>query len=205
MGCLELCLFFFFKVYFFPRSCLGEGCKKLQSCPFQAHFAPGQWLEDTLQQCVYSEPEHRECGLTCGSSASPRHHGHPQIPGEAQDGQEEEQEVHATSPTAMSRSTGTGGSPGGIDNRVGERSKGLMPNIGYYGNKKTKYVLPSGFRKFLCTTPTAGGAAHTQQILLCVHGSPGLLQEPQSPRERAAQLAIRITDANSRLCSKENE
>ncbi|KAJ8780728.1 hypothetical protein J1605_000771 [Eschrichtius robustus] len=37
------------------------------------------------------------------------------------------------------------------DNRVRRKFKGqiLMPNIGYGSNKKTKLMLPSGFRKFL--------------------------------------------------------
>lgn len=37
----------------------------------------------------------------------------------------------------------------GIDNRVRRRFKGqyLMPSIGYGSNKKTRHMLPNGFRK----------------------------------------------------------
>ena len=97
--------------------------------------------------------------------------------------------------------------PRGIDNRVRRRFKGqiLMPNIGYGSNKKTKHMLPSGFRKFL-----VHNVKELEVLLMCnksycaeiVHNVSS--KNHQATVERAAQLAIRITNPNARLHSEEN-
>ncbi|XP_037595127.1 60S ribosomal protein L32-like [Cebus imitator] len=98
--------------------------------------------------------------------------------------------------------------PRGTDNRVRRRFKGqiLMPNIGYGGNKKTKHMLPSGFRKFL-----VHNVKELEVLLMCNKSYCADIAHNVSPKnrkaivERAAQLAIRVANPNARLCSEENE
>ncbi|XP_051675851.1 large ribosomal subunit protein eL32-like [Oryctolagus cuniculus] len=95
--------------------------------------------------------------------------------------------------------------PRGIDNRVRRRFKGqiLMPNIGYGSNKKTKHMLPSSFRKFL--------VQELEVLLMCNKSYCAEIAHNVSSKnrkaivERAAQLAIRVTNPNARLRSEENE
>ncbi|KAK2907183.1 hypothetical protein Q8A67_006168 [Cirrhinus molitorella] len=98
--------------------------------------------------------------------------------------------------------------PRGIDNRVRRRFKGqmLMPNIGYGSNKRTKHMLPSGFRKFLVhnikelEVLMMNNKSHCAEIAHNVSSKNRKLIV-----ERAAQLAIKVTNPNARLRSEENE
>ncbi|XP_040334361.1 60S ribosomal protein L32-like, partial [Herpailurus yagouaroundi] len=98
--------------------------------------------------------------------------------------------------------------PRGIDNRVHRRLKGqiLMPNVGYGSNKKTKHMLPCGFRKFL-----VHNVKELEVLLMCNKSYCAETAHKVSSKnqkaivERAAQLAIRVTNPNARLCSEENE
>ena len=98
--------------------------------------------------------------------------------------------------------------PRGVDNRVHGRFKGqiLMPNIGYGSNKKTKHMLPSGFRKFL-----VHNVKELEVLLMCNKSYCAKIAHNVSSKnhkatvEKAAQLAIRITNPNARLHSEENE
>ncbi|XP_057387341.1 60S ribosomal protein L32-like [Balaenoptera acutorostrata] len=98
--------------------------------------------------------------------------------------------------------------PRGIDNRVLRRFKGqiLMPNISNGSNKKTKHMLPSSFRKLLVHL-----VKELEVRLMCNKAYYAEIAHNLSSKnqkaivERAAQLAIRITNPNARLLSKENE
>ncbi|KAK9406104.1 EF-hand calcium-binding domain-containing protein 12 [Crotalus adamanteus] len=98
--------------------------------------------------------------------------------------------------------------PRGIDNRVRRRFKGqiLMPNIGYGSNKKTKHMLPSGFRKFLVHNVKELEVLMMSNKSFCAEIAHNVSSKNRKIIvERAAQLAIKVTNPNARLRSEENE
>uniref|UniRef100_A0A672HQT5 60S ribosomal protein L32 n=1 Tax=Salarias fasciatus TaxID=181472 RepID=A0A672HQT5_SALFA len=98
--------------------------------------------------------------------------------------------------------------PRGIDNRVRRRFKGqmLMPNIGYGSNKKTKYMLPNGFKKFLVHNVKELEVLMMSNKTHCAEIAHNVSSKNRKVIvERAAQLAIKVTNPNARLRSEENE
>merc|ERR1711915_36204 len=98
--------------------------------------------------------------------------------------------------------------PKGIDNRVRRRFKGqyLMPNIGYGSNKKTKHVCPDGFKKFLVRNVAELEVLMMQNRTFSAEIAHTVSSKKRkSIVERAQQLAIKVTNANARLRSEENE
>ncbi|XP_041039921.1 60S ribosomal protein L32-like [Carcharodon carcharias] len=98
--------------------------------------------------------------------------------------------------------------PRRIDNRMRRRFKGqiLMPNIGYGTNKKTKYMLPSEFNRFLVHDVKKLEALMMSNKTYCARIAHNVSSKNRKTiAERAAQLATKITNPNTRLCSEENE
>merc|ERR1711909_80269 len=98
--------------------------------------------------------------------------------------------------------------PKGIDNRVRRRFKGqyLMPNIGYGTAKKTRHILPDGFKKFL-----VHNIKELEVLLMQNRTFAAEIAHNVSSRkrktivERAQQPSIKVTNPNARLRSEENE
>merc|ERR1711929_16753 len=98
--------------------------------------------------------------------------------------------------------------PKGIDNRVRRRFKGMyvMPNIGFGSAKTTKHMLPIGFRKVLVHNVKELEVLMMQNKKFCAEIAHGVSAKNRKVLvERAAQLAIRITNPNARMRSEENE
>ncbi|XP_074616981.1 large ribosomal subunit protein eL32-like [Acropora palmata] len=98
--------------------------------------------------------------------------------------------------------------PKGIDNRVRRKFKGqyLMPNIGYGSDKRTKYLMPDGFKRF-----TVSKVKDLEMLLMWNRSFAAEIAHNVSSKkrkdivERAQQLAIKVTNANARLRSEEDE
>jgi len=96
--------------------------------------------------------------------------------------------------------------PKGIDNRVRRRFKGQlpMPKIGYGSNRKTRHLMPNGFKKFL--------VANVRELeLLLMHNKTYAAEIAHniSSRnriaiiERAQQLNVKVTNNKARIKTQE--
>eukprot|EP00091_Calanus_sinicus_P024221 TRINITY_DN856_c0_g1_i4.p1 TRINITY_DN856_c0_g1~~TRINITY_DN856_c0_g1_i4.p1 ORF type:complete len:117 (+),score=39.75 TRINITY_DN856_c0_g1_i4:94-444(+) len=98
--------------------------------------------------------------------------------------------------------------PKGIDNRVRRKFKGMykMPNIGYGSAAVTRHMMPSGFKKVLIHNVKELEVLMMSNKTYSAEIARGVSAKNRKTLvERAAQLAIRITNPNARIRSEENE
>merc|ERR1739838_462922 len=98
--------------------------------------------------------------------------------------------------------------PKGIDNRVRRKFKGMykMPNIGYGSASATRHMMPTGFRKVLVHNIKELEVLMMSNKTYAAEIARGVSAKNRKTLiERAAQLAIRITNPNARIRSEENE
>merc|ERR1712232_1394978 len=98
--------------------------------------------------------------------------------------------------------------PKGIDGTYRRRFKGhgYMVSIGFGSNKKTRHMLPDGFRKFVVSN-----LSELEVLLMHNHEYCAEIAHNVSAKnrkaivERAAQLSIKLTNGNAKLRAEENE
>lgn len=94
----------------------------------------------------------------------------------------------------------------GIDNRMRRKFRGNrpMPQIGYGNDKKTKFVLPNGFRKFLVHNQKELEALLMHNRSYCAEFAHSLSARSRKVLvQRAKELNIRVTNAGARLRTTE--
>merc|ERR1712048_749271 len=98
--------------------------------------------------------------------------------------------------------------PKGIDSRVRRKFKGkvLMPNIGYGSNKKTRHVLPDGFKKFLINNVSDLELLMMYNRTYAAEVASSVSRKTREAiLERAKVLDIKVTNASARMQSEESE
>jgi len=97
--------------------------------------------------------------------------------------------------------------PKGIDGRVRRRFKGAlpMPSIGYGSNKKTRNIMPNGFKSVVVSN-----VSDLEMLMMHNRTYAATVAHSVSSRvrrqiiERAEQLAIRVTNAAAKLRAEED-
>ena len=98
--------------------------------------------------------------------------------------------------------------PKGIDSRVRRKWRGKvrMPNIGYGSNKKTRHMLPNGYYKFLVHNVDELDMLMMQNKVYCAEIAHGVSARNRiAILDRAAQLAVKVTNAGARVKVEETE
>ncbi|TPX35077.1 hypothetical protein SmJEL517_g02412 [Synchytrium microbalum] len=98
--------------------------------------------------------------------------------------------------------------PRGIDNAVRRKFKGriALPKIGYGSNKKTRHLMPNGFKKFNVSNVQDVNLLLMQNRVFAAEISANVSAKKRiAILERAKQLNIKVTNPKGRVKSAEHE
>merc|ERR1712164_50031 len=86
------------------------------------------------------------------------------------------------------------------------KGKVLMPNIGYGSNKKTRHMLPDGFKKFLINNVSDSELLMMYNRTYAAEVASSVSRKTREAiLERAKVLDIKVTNASARMISEEAE
>ena len=99
--------------------------------------------------------------------------------------------------------------PKGIDSRVRRKFKGcgiIMANIGYGTDKKTRHILPNGFKKIVVSNVKDLELLMMHNRTYCGEIAHNVsTMKRKAIVERAAELNIRLTNGHASLRTQESE
>eukprot|EP00298_Acanthocystis_sp_HF-20_P005424 c15596_g1_i1.p1 GENE.c15596_g1_i1~~c15596_g1_i1.p1 ORF type:complete len:138 (+),score=30.28 c15596_g1_i1:52-465(+) len=98
--------------------------------------------------------------------------------------------------------------PKGIDSAVRRRFRGQapMPNIGFGSNKKTRHLMPNGFKKFRVANVRELEMLLMHNRIYAAEIAAGVSSKKRVQiLERAAQLSIKVLNPQGRLTTEQHE
>eukprot|EP00612_Vaucheria_litorea_P004379 CAMPEP_0171462744 /NCGR_PEP_ID=MMETSP0945-20130129/6653_1 /TAXON_ID=109269 /ORGANISM="Vaucheria litorea, Strain CCMP2940" /LENGTH=137 /DNA_ID=CAMNT_0011989319 /DNA_START=45 /DNA_END=458 /DNA_ORIENTATION=- len=97
--------------------------------------------------------------------------------------------------------------PRGIDSCIRRRFKGRpdLVNVGFRNNKKTRHVLPNGFKKFRVFNARELDVLLMQNRVYAAEIAHGVSSRKRMAIvQRAAQLNIKVTNGNAKINTEES-